>query len=147
MKLLSLLIAAALTGAGHIFAAEKDEAAARKALVGVWKGFAVEGEGENPDRGAVKLTLTISEKSIKGIEHKGEGIIDHGEGTHTLDLTQDPAHLDSSKTSERGRKESYLGIYKLEGDTLKWCVSRQKQRPAAFATRDRGFLLVLKRQK
>jgi uncharacterized protein (TIGR03067 family) len=127
--------------------AEEKEPGARKALVGVWKGFAVEGEGENPDRGPVKLQLTISESTIKGSEHKGSETVNHGEGVYSLDLTQNPAHLDASKSNERGRKESYLGIYRLEGDTLKWCVTRRKQRPSAFATRDGAFLLVLKRDK
>ncbi len=124
-----------------------EDAAARKNLVGVWKGFAVEGKGERPDRGPVKIDLTINETSIKGIESKGQGTIDHGEGAYTLDLTQKPAFLDAAKTNERGRKEEYVGIYSLEGDTLKWCVTRQKQRPTEFATANRAFLLILKRQK
>jgi uncharacterized protein (TIGR03067 family) len=146
-RLIWVLFAAVFFHVPAAWAAERDEAAARKQLSGVWKGFAVEGAGENPDRGAVKLQLTIDEKAIKGIEYKGEGVIDHGEGTYTLDLTQVPAHLDASKTNERGRKENYLGIYRVEGDTLYWCVTRQKQRPAKFATADRAFLLILKRQK
>ena len=124
-----------------------DEAAVRKKLVGVWKGFAVEGRGERPDRGPVKLELTITETSIKGIESKGQGTIDHGEGAYTLDLTQKSPFLDAAKSNERGRKEEYVGIYSLEGDTLKWCVTRQKQRPTEFATANRAFLLILKRQE
>jgi uncharacterized protein (TIGR03067 family) len=131
-------------GAGSATASAE---AARKQLIGVWKGFAVEGKGERPDRGPVKLELKITESAINGIESKGQGTIDHGEGAYTLDLTQTPACLDATKTNARGRKEEYLGIYSLEGDTLKWCVTRQKQRPTQFETANRAFLLILKRQK
>src|SRR5581483_6096487 len=34
---------------------------ARDKLVGVWNGYAVEGKGENPDRGPVKIELTITQ--------------------------------------------------------------------------------------
>jgi uncharacterized protein (TIGR03067 family) len=123
-----------------------EDATARKQLVGFWKGFAVEGRGERPDRGPVKLEVTITESAIKGIEVKGEGTINHGEGTHTFNLKESPRWLDATKTNERGRKEEYLGIYSLEGDTLKWCVSRGKQRPTQFETVKGSFLVILKRQ-
>jgi uncharacterized protein (TIGR03067 family) len=141
------LAAALVHGAETETKPATDDTTARKHLVGVWKGFAVEGQGERPDRGPVKLELTISETTIKGIESKGQGTIDHGEGRFTLDLKQSPRWLDAGKTNDRGRKEEYLGIYTLEGDTLKWCVTRQKQRPTRFETADRAFLLILKRQK
>lgn len=126
--------------------ASAEDAAARKQLVGLWKGFAVEGRGERPDRGPVKLEVTITETAIKGIEVKGEGTINHGEGAHTFNLKESPRWLDATKTNERGRKEEYLGIYSLEGDTLRWCVSRGKQRPTEFMTAKGSFLVILKRQ-
>jgi uncharacterized protein (TIGR03067 family) len=116
-------------------AAENGEAQERQRFVGVWKGFTVEGRGENPDRGPVKLELRITEKTIKGLEFKGTNVVDHGEGEFTLDLRQSPGCLDATQTNERGRKQTYLGIYTLEGDTLKWCVSPQKVRPKTFETR------------
>lgn len=145
---ITLLFALALptTRAQDAKPAPAEDAAVRKQLVGLWKGFAVEGRGERPDRGPVKLEVTIAEKSIKGIELKGEGTINHGEGAHTLNLKEKPGWLDATKTNERGRKEEYLGIYTLEGDTLKWCVSRGKQRPAEFLTAKGSFLVILTRQ-
>lgn len=148
-----LALAALLLGLAVIPARAQDakpaapeDAAARKQLIGLWKGFAVEGKGERPDRGPVKLEVTITETAIKGIELKGEGTINHGEGTHVLNLKESPRWLDATKTNERGRKEEYLGIYVLEGDTLKWCVSRGKQRPTQFETIKGSFLVILKRQ-
>jgi|GEM_PF-755524 len=147
------LLAAVLLGFALLSARAQDakpasaeDAVVRKQLVGVWKGFAVEGRGERPDRGPVKLEVTITGTAIKGIELKGEGAINHGEGAHTLNLKEKPGWLDATKTNERGRKEEYLGIYSLEGDTLKWCVSRGKQRPAEFLTAKGSFLVILKRQ-
>lgn len=123
-----------------------DSPTERQRLIGTWKGFAVEGHGENPDRGPVKLELRIAEKTMKGLEFKGKNVVDHGEGEFALDLKQSPKHLDAWKANERGRKQNYVGIYTLEGDTLKWCVSPQKARPETFETKKGQFLLILKRQ-
>jgi uncharacterized protein (TIGR03067 family) len=130
-----------------LWGADAEEPAARKQLAGTWKGFTVEGRGENPDRGPVKLELRITEQEIAGLEFKGTNVVDHGKGAYVLDLTKTPALLDAAKTNERGRKQEYVGIYTLEGDTLKWCVSPRKTRPTDFRTGDGGFLLILKRQK
>jgi uncharacterized protein (TIGR03067 family) len=139
--LVPALAAVSLLGAGV------NEPQERQKFVGVWKGFAVEGRGENPDRGPVKLELRITEKSMKGLEFKGTNVVDHGEGEFALDLNQNPKYLDAWKTNERGRKQNYVGIYTLEGDTLKWCVSPQKTRAETFETKKGQFLLILKRQK
>jgi len=95
----------------------------------------------------VKLELTITERTMHGIEIKGDKRIDHGVGEFTLGLTADPCHLDAAKTNERGRKQAFIGIYTLEGDTLKWCVSPQKARPETFETKKGQFLVILKREK
>lgn len=124
-----------------------DEAAERAKFVGVWKGYAVEGKGENPDRGPVKLELTITETTIRGIEIKGQQRVDHGEGQFTLDLAVDPKHLDGKQVNERGRGRAYIGIYKWEGDALWWCVTPQKTRPTTFETKRGQFLLILRRDK
>jgi uncharacterized protein (TIGR03067 family) len=126
------------------------EKEARKNLVGVWRGHVVEGKGAKADRGPVKLELTITETTIKGVENKQfgkEGTVDHGVGDFTVDLNATPANLDASQTNTKGRKVQYVGIYSLEGDTLKWCVTRGKTRPTEFATSRGMFLLVLKREK
>lgn len=127
-------------------AAAPDEAAERTRLAGLWKGFTVEGKGENPDRGPVKLELTITDRTIHGIEIKSDQRLDHGTGEYTLVLSSDPRQLDGTRTNERGRKDTWIGIYKLEGDTLKWCVAR-RDRPTTFETKKGQFLLILKRQQ
>lgn len=117
----------------------------RKDLAGVWNGFAVEGKGEKPDQGPAKLKLTFSEQTIHGIEYKGETPVDHGAGEYLLDLKAAPLQLDGVKTNTRGRKDTWLGIYKLEGDKLYWCVAK-RERPETFETVKGQFLMILKRE-
>ena len=145
--LLNLSLCFVLNADAPLAAKPADEAAERAKLVGVWKGFAVDGKGENPDRGPVKLEITITEKTMHGFELKGEARTDHGEGEFTPDLSTSPRNLDASKAAERGRKRTYVGIYTLEGDTLKWGVSPQKTRPTTFETKKGQFLLILKKAK
>jgi uncharacterized protein (TIGR03067 family) len=124
-----------------------DEADARKKLVGEWQGYVVDGKGENPNRGPVKLTITIT---ADGMTAKQEGNKDLGAGNYKLDLSGDPKTLDAVRTSTPGKGQTYLGIYSVDGDTLKWCVGQPKQpRPTEFVTKSTGgqFLMVLKRQK
>ena len=149
MKMIKTIVLAALPCLATVSlqGAEENDPQERGKFVGTWKGFAVEGRGENPDRGPVKLELRITEKTMKGLEFKGTNVVDHGEGEFALDLGPTPKQLDAWKTNERGRKQNYVGIYTLEGDTLKWCVSPQKVRPETFETKKGQFLLILKRQK
>jgi uncharacterized protein (TIGR03067 family) len=144
---LGLAAAASAVLAGERPSKATEEKAERAKFVGLWKGFTVEGKGENPDRGPVRLEITVTEKTMHGIQIKEDGDIDHGVGEYTLDLAADPAWLDAAKTNARGRKQAYTGIYKLEGDTLKWCVSPQKVRPETFETKKGQFLVILKRDK
>lgn len=139
---LVLLVSAAISATEPKAAVEGQE---RARLVGVWKGFTVEGKGENPDRGPVKLEMTITERVIRGIQIRDKERIDHGEGEYTLNLGASPHHLDAVKTIGQGRTQSFVGVYKLEGDTLHWCVSPQKVRPESFETKKGQFLLIFKR--
>jgi uncharacterized protein (TIGR03067 family) len=123
--------------------ADNDDAAMRKKLAGTWRGFAVEGTGEKPNQGPVKLELTITEKEIAAIK---DGSEDMGAGAHTLDLSQSPMWLDGTRTRGAGPKGLFLGIFKLEDDTLKWCVANPRYpRPTEFRTVKGQFLLILKR--
>lgn len=122
-----------------------DDSAMRRRLAGTWRGFAVEGTGERPDRGPVKLEVTISETEISAIK---DGQQDMGAGAYTLDLTQSPAWLEGTRTRGPGPKGPYLGIFQLEGngDTLKWCMANPRYpRPTEFRTVKGQFLLILKR--
>lgn len=117
-------------------------------LVGTWEGYAVEGAGERPDRGPFHLRITITETKMSAID-LGNGNKDMGSGTFRLDPSQPLKELDATGVVFPMKKErTYRGIYRLDGDTLKWCVdNRQKDRPAEFRTTGGNYLLVLKRKK
>lgn len=136
-----------LLGFLPLLPAQETEAEVRKKLTGTWSGYAVEGRGENPDRGPVKLELTISPDLIRAKQFKGKQAFDLGEGTYKLRLDGKPRHLDGDKKLDNpNRKQVWLGIYELNGDTLRWCVGK-KARPSDFATGDGAFLLILKRKR
>jgi len=120
------------------FAVAADEdAEARKKLVGTWKG--------RVDEGATGHKLVITADLIKGTKDEKR---DLGEGTFKLDLTKKPWRMDAAHSKGRRKGQTYLGIYLLDGDTLKWCVSTPgNERPTEFATKGSQFMLVMKRQK
>ena len=118
-----------------------------KKLDGVWEGYAVEGKGEKPDRGPVHLRLTIKGDTITAFDLKDNK--DMGRGTFKLDPTQKLKTLDATGVLLPAKRDrTFLGIYELDGDTLKWCVdNRRKDRPTEFRTNNGAYLLILKRKK
>ncbi len=61
---------------------------------------------------------------------------DMGTGTYRLDATTHPGTLDTEGIDGPTRGKRYLGIYQLDGDTLRWCVGNPgRPRPTEFRTR------------
>lgn len=73
-----------------------------------------------------------------------EGI---GGGTYVMTCNGASGNLDADRTSGPQDGRHFLGIYELQGDTVRWCVAnRDRQRPQAMAT-DRGnYVMVLHKQ-
>lgn len=116
-----------------------------KKLAGIWKGYVVDGRGEKPNQGPVKLEITVKNDTIIAVQ---EGSKDLGEGTFTLRLMTDAKQIDAVRSKNPGKGQTFLGIYSLDGDTFKWCVSTpKKDRPTDFVTKAGQFLLILKRGK
>jgi len=138
----ALLAAAALAGARQ---GEAPPVSA-KDLEGAWTGLRfTEGRGDDPSKGA-KVEFTFKGELLAGRKESGSLI---GEATFTID----GRNLDATGTTGGYRGKTYLGIFKLEGDTLTWCVSgvagRNAKRPRDF-TADPGasyYLIVLRRKK
>ena len=106
----------------------------KQRIVGVWSG------GMPGEPGTIELTITPS--TITGRNPRtGKSL---GEGTYEIDATKKTidAHGVGGKM--------YLGVYTLEGNTLRWVSSgRLKKRPVDIVHRpDRDqFLMVLERLK
>lgn len=132
-----------------VLALPADDALTAKALEGTWKGARfTEGKGEDPDKG-VKLEFTFKGNTLSGRKESKAPI-----GDATFTLSADGKTIDASGTSGAYRGKAYLGIIKVEGDTMYWCSSgtaagKEPKRPSGF-TADAGnafYLIVLKRQK
>ena len=73
-------------------------------------------------------------------------------GTIKVDSTKSPKQIELKITKGDDAGKTQLGVYELDGDTLKFCVSippGSKERPSAFETKEGSntLLLVLKRKK
>ncbi len=129
----------------HFAAGERDDA---KRLNGVWKGWVVEGRGDNPKQRRIRIELNIKDNTITAKEGVDK---DLGEGTFTIKHTRDGKHLDATRTKGPGSKRgaTYLGIYSLEGNTLRWCVGNPpgRLRPTELQSKTGQFLMILTKEK
>jgi hypothetical protein len=117
-------------------------------LDGLWRGFVVEGKGENPDRGQTALELTIKGNQIMARRLDGQGDA-LGGGYFKITPSAQVTAMDALEARNAGRPKGYQGICDLsKPDTLKWCVATPGvRRPGNFETKGNQFLLILKRQK
>jgi uncharacterized protein (TIGR03067 family) len=73
-------------------------------------------------------------------------------GTHKLDPSKKPKHMDITVTEGEAKGQTQLAIYEFEGDTLKICANLpgSKERPTEFASKPGSsnvINIVLKREK
>ncbi|MBN9120623.1 MAG: TIGR03067 domain-containing protein [Planctomycetes bacterium] len=125
-----------------------DPKAEMKKLEGVWEGFVVEGKGERADRGPYQLRITVTGDKMTAVDLKNNK--DMGSGTFKIDPTKSLKTLDATGVVPPAKRDkTYLGVYELDGDTLKWCVdNRQRgERPTEFRSNNGNFLMILKRKK
>jgi hypothetical protein len=116
-------------------------------LDGLWRGFVVEGKGENPNRGQTALELLIQDNRIAARRLDGQGG-SLGEGFYKLTPVGRMTAMDAMEARRTGQPKLYLGICELTEDTIKWCVATPRvRRPMTFETRGQQFLLILKKQK
>ncbi len=117
-------------------------------LQGTWKAVTVEAGGKLQDEGEEhRLIFSGDEFSIK----KGEETMIKGK--FRIDSSKKPKEIDMEfiKTKRENLKgKTALGIYDLDGDTLKWCWNQPGgERPKEFSSQAAyvHLLVTLKREK
>ena len=135
-------------------------------LTGVWKGriTGMPGGGSGPGGGGrgkggrgrggggggggrqSEIELTIDAKTIKGRELGPNGGRSMGSGKYEL-TGAGTGNLDTEQTEGRDEGTTFIGIYELKGDELKWSVTRRHNRPKGFTAQGGSYVLILKRQK
>jgi uncharacterized protein (TIGR03067 family) len=118
-------------------------------LAGTWEGYVVDGRGENPNRGPVHLRLVISGNRMSAYDLSGPDTNKPlGSGIYRVGARSPLPELDATGIVLPGKRErTFIGVYELDGDTLRWCVdNRGKERPSEFRTAAGKYLLVLKRK-
>ena len=128
----SLVLLPACSGKGQDEQSKKD----RAALQGEWEIVSAESNGEPPPPGLLdgaKFAFSGDNATLLGKE-----------GTFELDATKSPRQIDFIRGKIR-----QVGIYELDGDSLKLCVGPADDRPKEFKTKPRTdhSLFVLKRKK
>lgn len=125
---------------------QKDATEDKKAIEGMWVVESAHREGKADD--AIKGDkLTFKAGNITIQSAKGEK---DEKGTYVLDPGKKPATIDMTAADDK--KEVVKGIYALEGDTLKICMTDgpdKESRPTEFSAKkgSRYLLVVLKRLK
>ena len=134
------VLALVLVGFAIIPVFAQNEPNARKKLVGTWRGGWP--DDKQPQYEIVFTAEKITSKNLKG----GEAM---GEGTYKLDPKAKT--LDATGTSGKEYKgKTFLGIYSLDGDKLKWCSNNgTKNRPKDLVNKPGNdhYLLILERKK
>jgi uncharacterized protein (TIGR03067 family) len=117
-------------------------------IQGTWRLVSREKDGKADAADTIKDFLMINEGNK--FTFKGTSGAGATKGTFTLDATKKPKAMDRTPGDGPQKGKTLLGIYSLEGDTLKICVSLAgKERPGEFATAPKSGLLlsVFKREK
>lgn len=115
-------------------------------LQGTWQAISIEGaagkaEGKGSEADRFKLTIEGKSLDFEGA-HGAQG--GDGKGSLSLDSSKQPKAIDL--TIHQGKA---IGIYELEGDTLKLCLNKigNDQRPTEFTANDSRFVFVFKKQR
>ena len=116
-------------------------------LDGTWEGFVVEGKGEQPNRGPFQMRLVVRGNKMVGTDLRSGRPT--GTGTFAVDAARKTLDSNGVVLSAGNVNRAYLGIYELDGDTLKWCVSNHqvRNRPDGVVSRmPQQYYMILKRK-
>ncbi|MGH9581171.1 MAG: TIGR03067 domain-containing protein, partial [Terriglobales bacterium] len=115
--------------------AQSGDAAERQKLAGTWEGWVVESDGSQTSHRRQRINeLVISATQIAAKDGRN---ISMGTGSYKLGAAGGAKTIDTTGTAgQQVQGKAYQGIYRLDGDTLRWCSGndRAKSRPTEFKT-------------
>lgn len=116
-----------------------------KKIQGTWKFVAHELGGQPaPAEQIAKMEITFTGDKFKVLAD-GKMV---QEGTQKLDGNKKPGQIESKVTGGEQKGSTLLGIYELDGDTIKVCFDLTgKARPTSFKAKEGQFSATLKREK
>jgi uncharacterized protein (TIGR03067 family) len=131
MKLRAVVVGVVALASGFVAVAADDN----QALVGTWAVVAVEKDGKEMPAEQLKGLVVRFDSSGKASGHKGDKVI--FEATFKVDATKQPKTIDATQTSDgKDKGKVTLGIYEINGDTLRTCISETgKDRPTDFSAK------------
>ena len=117
-----------------------------KKIEGTWRFVSrvrVDGKPNPPEQLARwKLTITGEKWSVLEDGKLGNA------GVHKFDPTKKPAQLDVLITKGEEKGSYHIGIYELEGDTMKVCLGfPNKERPTSFTPELGQYAVVFQREQ
>ena len=140
------LLAALALGLSAAAADEKTSKDELERFTGTWRGVSYVRDGTDvPKAEAEKVRLVVMGEKYTFTEG-GEEI----EGTHKLDPTRTPKHIDAVRTKGPHKGEKMLGVYQLSEDAFVVCFAApEKDRPTELKPAGGPGLRVLsfKREK
>jgi uncharacterized protein (TIGR03067 family) len=111
-------------------------------LEGTWQVVSLEVDGKEIPKETIKESRLI----IKGKEFTMKEKIATYKGTFSIDSSKSPKTIDIKFTEGPEKGNTSLGIYELDGDDLKLCLTvTAKERPTEFTTKAKsghGFELL-----
>lgn len=142
-----VLLAAALTASAYPPPAVKPPAADRDKLQGAWKVAAeVEDGRESPAARSGKVRMVFAGDKL--LLKEGDEV---QEAVFTLEADRNPRVIGLVPAAGPYKGKKLIGIYALEGDTLRVCLPTEpgKELPADFGCRPGSgrILLTLQREK
>jgi uncharacterized protein (TIGR03067 family) len=150
ISLVALCCAVGFAASGGSGALAHDKADLEKEVrkfQGTWTFESSESGGKKFPAGELK-SLTLTFEGDKHTVKKGEEVVQVG--TQKLDPSKSPKSIDVTMTEGPNKGAVMLGIYAIDGDTLKVCFDPQgKKRPTEFKSGpgSENFVNVHKRVK
>ena len=119
-----------------------------KALAGTWRPISAENNGYKSSEGDLDGILWIRDADGKWTARRGDKAVVEW-AVKKIDPTKNPKTIDIEVTAGPYKGVVYLGIYELDGDTLRICFALPDRpvRPTEFFARQRDHPRALRIQE